>query len=411
MNRNFIANLLPIFVILLWTYPKAQSNISFECKELNISKSESLTCDPMSEDDPNDLAESYSYLITYFPANNQQTDQRFELHFPAKIGNYHWTQSNEDDKNDSLAAYLVYNTNPKVYGYTLQAYPKDFIVTVTRYDAPKGGTIEGTFNGMMQAYLSWKQQTVSIPVKGTFRTTRTGKFDYECRKQRRSEKEVISKAVKIFDDVFPDPLQKMGWQITEEKNGYTTQIANNPAPFRPIFMCSDFFGLKLSLDPNSDYGKMLQDSIQYYNQQVVENSNNNNHKAVTVAVQNMFRLQTMQTAELSIAANSPYLKENYIIGAKDKSKELRIRGVAYAWQLYLAPTGELEPPEEKTMLFFGNWKGVNMHSGGYTKYPFIHKQQSPFIENCIVTIEAPAVVANKIIESIDWTKLNNTISK
>lgn len=43
----------------------AQSTISFQCKELNISKPESLRCDPISEDDPNDLAEAYSYLISF----------------------------------------------------------------------------------------------------------------------------------------------------------------------------------------------------------------------------------------------------------------------------------------------------------------------------------------------------------
>lgn len=389
----------------------AQSTISFQCKELNISKSESLRCAPISEDDPNDLAEAYSYLISFFPANSQHTEQRFEFSFPAHVGTYHWTQANEDDKNDSLSAYLVYNTNPKVYGYTLKAYPKDFTITVTRYDAPKGGKIEGTFNGMMQAYLSWKLQTVSIPVKGNFHTVRTGEFGVECRKQRQSEKEIIYKAVKIFDDVLPGPIQNLGWQISEEKNGYTTQISNNPAPFRPIFMCGAFYNLKLSIDPNSEYSKMLQDSMQYYNQEVVKNSNNNNHKAATVAAQNMFRLQSMQSVEISINGNSPYLKEDYTIGNKDKSTELPIRGVAYAWQLYLAPTSELETPKEKTMVFFGNWKGANMHSGTYAAYPFIHKQQSPFIENFIVTIEAPAVVANKIIESIDWNKLNEAITK
>jgi hypothetical protein len=407
MKRHFIAIAISGTFLLLWNYPEAQSNISFQCRELNLSKSESLKCDPVSEDDPNDLAEAYSYLVTYFPGGI--TDRRFELRFPAKVASYHWTQAGEDNKNDSLSAYLVYNTNPEVYGYTIQGYPKDFTIAVTRYDGKKGGVIEGKFDGTMEAYLAWSHQTVSIPVKGNFHTTRTGKAGDECRKQRHAEKEIITKAVTVFDNAFIQSLQKMGWQITEEKDGRTTQIADHPAPFRPLFMCSDLFDLKLSLDPNSTYGKMMQDSAQYYNEQVIQNTNNS--KALLQVSQNLFRIQTMQTAEISIAANDPYLKEDYTIGSKDRSAILPIPGVAYAWQLYLAPTDELGTPEEKTMLFFGNWKGANMHAGTYVGYPFIHKQQSPVIENFVVAIKAPASAANEIIKKIDWNKLNVAISK
>jgi hypothetical protein len=384
-----------------------QSNISFQCKTLNIDKTSPLKCDAISEDDPGDLAEAYSYLITYFAGGT--TDQRFELRFPSRLASYHWTQTSSSDKNDSLAAELIYNTNPKVYGYTLDAFPTDFTITVTRYDNTKGGIIEGKFEGTMQSELAWSQQTVTIPVKGTFRTIRTGKAGDECRKQRNSEKEVINKAVKIFDETFLQPLQGLGWQITEEKNGLTTQIADHPAPFRPLFMCSDFFSLKLSLDPNSAYSKMIRDSAEYYNKQLTQNTPGT--KEYSQASQNFFRIQTMQTAEISIAANDPYLKENYSIGSKDRATVLNIPGTAYAWQLFLAPTDELGTPEEKTMLFFGNWNGVNMHSGTYVTYPFIHKQHGAFIENFVVTITAPASTADKIIQNIDWSKLNEAVYK
>lgn len=52
-----------------------------------------------------------------------------------------------------------------------------------------------------------------------------------------------------------------------------------------------------------------------------------------------------------------------------------------------------------------------MRSGSDTGYPFIHKTQSPYIENIVITINAPASAANKIIKAIDWSKLNNAISK
>ncbi len=409
MKKNFAIVIIAVTGILLLSdsQSNAQSNISFQCKELNINKTSQLKCDAISEDDPGDLAEAYSYLITYFAGGT--TDQRFELRFPSRVASYHWTQAGVDDKNDSLAADLIYNTNPKLYGYTMDAYPKDFTITVTRYDNTKGGIIEGKFEGTMESDLAWSQQTVAIPVKGTFRTTRTGKAGDECRKQRKSEKMAISKAVKIFDNTFLQPLQQMGWQVTGEKNGLTTQIADHPAPFRPLFMCGDFFSLKLSLDPNSARGKMIQDSAKYYNSQLSQNTPGT--QGYLRASRNFFRLQNMQTAEISINANDPYLKQDYSVGSKDKATVLNIGGVAYVWQLYLAPTDELGTPEEKTMLFFGDWKGVNMRSGTYVTYPFMHKQHAPYIENFVVAITAPASTANEIIKNIGWNKLNEAITK
>jgi hypothetical protein len=44
------------------------------------------------------------------------------------------------------------------------------------------------------------------------------------------------------------------------------------------------------------------------------------------------------------------------------------------------------------------------------KYPFIH-QHGPFIENLVVTITAPSAAADKIIQAIDWNKLNEAIAE
>lgn len=399
---------LTFFLLLHWSLSDAQGKISIQCKELNLSVSVPLKSEPISEDDPGDLAEATSFLLSFY-GNTKSSHQSFQLRFPARMASHQWTQSGEDDKNDSLYAWLSYDVNPAVYGHILQAYPKDFSIEVTRYDHKVGGKIEGRFEGTMGAYLSWSQQNITIRVKGNFQTTRTGKSEGECRKQRRSEHEVINKSVAIFDETFLRPLQKIGWHITEQKNGRTSQLAVNPSPFRPIFLCSEFYDLKLSLDPNSDYGKVMNDSLQYYADQVSQRAGD--HKAIANAVKNMYRIKSMQEIEISISENSPYLKEDYHIGSKDRSSELHIPGIPFAWQLFKAPTDEVGTPEEITMLFFGNWKGANMHSGTYMAYPFIHKQQSPYIENLVVKINAPASAANNIIKHIDWGKLNHAITK
>jgi hypothetical protein len=167
--------------------------------------------------------------------------------------------------------------------------------------------------------------------------------------------------------------------------------------------------LKLAVDAHSAYGKRIQDSAQYYMEQTQKNALGT--KAYAAAAKNFFRVNNMQTAEIYIASNLNYLKESsYTIGDKDKYSVLHIPGASYACRVYKAPADEISKPEETTQLFFGNWKGADMHAGTTVKYPFIHKQ-GPYIENFVVTITAPAAAADKIIQAIDWNKLNGAIAR
>ncbi|MBS1758602.1 MAG: hypothetical protein JST23_00660 [Bacteroidetes bacterium] len=401
-----------LYLIFLWAIPKnnfAQSNISFQCAPLHLSISQTLGIEPVTEDDPDYLSEAHTYLIAYYPLQNQSANQRFELRFPSKVGTYHWTQAREDEKTDSLYAFLIYDTDPKTYGYTIEAFPKDFTITITHYENKKRGIVEGKFEGTMEGSLSWKRETVPISVKGSFQTTRTGKSGGDCRKQRKSEKEVITKAVSVFDKVLLPPLQKTDWLVSKKEDGLLSQIGINPAPFRPLFLCGDFFELKLTLNPDSPYGKMINDSLKYYNQQLT--TNRYDSPEFKTAADNLFRLGTLNKVSISISANSPYLGEDRKLGKNDWAKDLHIPGVAYAWQYYEAPLKEIDTPKENTILCFGNWTGANMHAGTYVVYPFIHKQQSPIIENFVVVISAPTSVANDLIKKIDWAQLNDALTK
>ena len=172
---------------------RGQGSFTMHSVDLGIDQTVSMTPDPMSEDDPRDLDEAYGQFYGYLKipgGSNNRGDYLFELHFPTRMTSWHWTQSGEQDTNDSLSAKLIYNINPKLYGYTVNAYAKDFTITVSRYDrVVKGGIVEGTFSGTLKSYLAWNHQTIEIPVKGSFRTTRTGE-GAECRKLRASERAV-----------------------------------------------------------------------------------------------------------------------------------------------------------------------------------------------------------------------------
>lgn len=299
---------------------------------------------------------------------------------------------------------------------TISIQNKVLNFTVASSNNIQEGDIDGKIDNTMDA-MAWSRNTDNMPEKENFQSTRTGKYDDECRDQTSAEKKVINNAVSIFENTFLQPLQKMNWQITDEKNGTISLISVNPNPFRPLFFCSDFFDLELTLDPDSPSGKMLQDSATYYNDQVTKYSQNimnlsaNDDKAYKQAYRNLYHVQEAGRAEISIDANDPYIKQDWLLDSKDRHTVLHIPGAAYAWQLYEPPTDDSQSPVEKTMLYFGNWKGINMFTGTYEVYPFIHKQQSPFIENFVVTIIAQASVANEIIKNIDWSKLNAAIIK
>src|SRR5215469_14565165 len=62
----------------------AQNTITYSCTALNFSGTSPLKCNPISEDDPNDLPECYSYLMA-----TMNDGQRLEMGFPAKKGTWH----------------------------------------------------------------------------------------------------------------------------------------------------------------------------------------------------------------------------------------------------------------------------------------------------------------------------------
>ena len=385
-----------------------QSLLNFHCQELNLSKSVALKCDPISEDDPGDLAEAYSYLITYL-VEGQSSANKFELHFPSRVGTYHWTKKDDEDKNDSLSAELYYDTNPQVYGYSLQAHAKDFTIQVKRYDESANGSIEGTFSGDMETYITWKHQTVLIPVNGTFHASRTKHIRSECRKYRRSEKEVVNRAIAILDEELLAPLNKLGWVVDSRESGETGQVANNPGPFRPLMICNGFYKLKLKADPNSESAKAVNDSMEYYANQVSENKNDN--EKMVASLRNMTRMQAYQNIEIRVLENMPYLKEGTPKKTNDKYIVLHLQQVPFAYQFVSAASNEMDIPKEHTSVFLGEWKDAEMYSKNYVTYPFIHKTSSPYIENIVVEISAPAFIANKIVSSINWANVRKVIVK
>ena len=388
----------------------SQGTFTMHSIDLGIDQQVSMTPEPMSEDDPNDLAEAYGMFVGYLRVAGGTTnadDYRFELHFPTKVMSWHWTQSGEHDGSDSLSARLIYNTNPKSYGHTIDAYAKDFTISIGHYDGfVKGGIVEGAFSGTLECYLAWNHQAIQIPVKGSFHTTRTGR-GAECRKLRTSEREALEKARNVLRMRVAEPLRAAGWVVDMESTE-KGDVANNPRPFRPLMLCAPWFGFKLKLDQNSELGQKLRDSAAYYS----HSAETKDIAVLKAAMRNVARIQSMMEVTIRVYDNSPYLKEPWNMGPRDRFRVLSVPGAGYACQVVSEARNDLDVPEETTNVYIGNWVGADMHtSGGYVLYPFGHKTVGPWLENLDFRIAAPAEVADAIIAKIDWNAVGAALTK
>jgi hypothetical protein len=226
-------------------------------------------------------------------------------------------------------------------------------------------------------------------------------FDTECRDPHADESAVVNKARQVIDKCIGGALQQMGWQ-TRNSDQVNVSIATHPNPYRPMFICSRAFDLTISPDPNSAYGKMINDSIRYYSGQ-----------SSRQAILRMVILQALQNIKIRIDENSPYIKSKYDHDETDKYTILQVPGAAYAYRLTEPEqnAGADVPPDYKTYILLGNWTGADMNAKTYVKYPFMQKTGGAYIETLTVQIAGPASIADQIIHHVDWQGLNAALTK
>jgi hypothetical protein len=229
-----------------------------------------------------------------------------------------------------------------------------------------------------------------------------GTVDAECRDPRPDELAAINAARQVIDKSIGGALQQMGWQ-TRNSDQVSVSVATHPNPYRPMFICSRAFDLTANADPNSAYGKKMNDSIRFYQNQTSQ-----------VAILRSVILAGMQNIKIRITENDPYIKTKYDHDAQDKYTVLHVPGVSYAYRLTEPEQGADAggvPPDYKTFILIGNWTGADMNANTYVKYAFIHKTGGAYIETLTVQIIGPASIADKIIHNVDWQGLSAALTK
>lgn len=235
-------------------------------------------------------------------------------------------------------------------------------------------------------------------------------YAQECLDQTPEQKAVVGKAVAVARAQFAT-LKSLGWLITENYTGEQSPVAKKPAPFRPLMLCGPLYNVTLTADPATAFGKMLQDSSDYYTAQAQKNKFGDD--GWVRATKNMARIATMQTIQITVTENTPYLVYGEPKGDGDKNIVLHLKGAGFAYRQYVAPADTYSIPDETTWVYIGNWAGIKelKDNYGYVSYPFIHKQLSPFIETLDIKIHAPAQIADAITSKIDWDAFNGALSR
>jgi hypothetical protein len=217
----------------------------------------------------------------------------------------------------------------------------------------------------------------------------------ECRPANPQELQAITKLNTALHDTLATALQVNSWKVDSTGTWFDSSItvATNPAPARPIQICSGVLHVKTSLDPKSPRGAEMNAEAEKLS------------KEGTDGAKKMFQVLASGQMEIRSIANNPFEQEQ-LHGTLTK---LQVAGVPLAYRVTTAPKTDMDAPDVRTVLCFGNWQ--NFASDKYVPYPFVHPKGSAYIENVCVTLTTPAETADAVIKQINWQPLNDALTK
>jgi len=387
MIRQLLVS-IPAFILCSKNY--AQTNLSFQCAELNINKSVTVNFESASEDDPAYLQEAVAFLQGKFLPGNQM----FELIFPSRVGTYHWQQEGNSKDDDSLAAALYYDTNPSVYGNLITCHAKDFTITVTKYESAVHGAIEGNFSGTMTAFVAGIQKSVDFEVKGNFHTIRSGGVSAECRKLRSTEQKAVDK-LKDAINLLAEKWVGGDYQFETVIIGKEV-AAGNTMPMRPLMICDN---RKLVL-------KLKEDSKLY--QTKVEPLETDYSSSGDFSEAKMYHLKNLQSTVVSIDVNCPSIwLVSHVNNFVPKSTEkISITGIDLGYKFCFKY-------DTTYILAFGDWNNLNPsreNADMVYRYKFNHGPHQPYIENVVLRFNGTDEALKAILQKTDWKILRNALT-
>ncbi len=67
--------------------------------------------------------------------------------------------------------------------------------------------------------------------------------------------------------------------------------------------------------------------------------------------------------------------------------------------------------DDTSYVCYGDWKTLPVQTADYVPFPFVHRPETPFIENFCVIVHGPAEAADPVLERIDWTRLKGALTQ
>ena len=228
----------------------------------------------------------------------------------------------------------------------------------------------------------------------------------ECRDATPAEKQAAEKVATALKKNLEAPLLAGDWQMASGKTALQNlSIANKPLPKRPLMSCSRIFDVKLQIKPESERGKKLSALNDSYAPQA-QNEMAQAAKGInagTDAIKKQAQILLEEGFEINVTENVPYLRER----VDSAMSRLNVPGSALAYRLAASSEGE----NPVSVICFGNWKDYPWNKNTYIPFPFVHSPGTPFIENMCVNLVAPDDVADSIIKSTDWGRINDALTR
>lgn len=220
--------------------------------------------------------------------------------------------------------------------------------------------------------------------------------DAECRQPTPQEKAAAEKVAKNLHDKLLAPILSSGWSVASEKSALTALvIASNPAPPRPLMDCAPIFDVQLQPAPQNPRTKKIQDAFAQLQ-----------HAKGAADMNKLASIFASGQIEIRVLENSPYLRSQI----DHPIKQINVPGAGVAYRPVLQPGDE---PTQTTTICFGAWKPAVTFSANnqYIPFPFVHAKGTPYIENMCVNIKTTQDVADEIVKQVDWTSLNQALTR
>jgi hypothetical protein len=242
----------------------------------------------------------------------------------------------------------------------------------------------------------------------------------QCDPPTPTQNAAYEKVVLALQNEFKNNLPSDGWAVFDERHslGKLTLSDEYGKTFR---ICGDRYDLTIERASQTANRRAKIDSAVAKTQQTPIDSVKQEH-SIILSTDSLYTATTgPRTAELAqntVDINVEMNVANYRLSEPisnrvvNKYNFIGVKGANLALQLTRNDTDEGTSPRPETVVLLGNWKNnLVQDKKGNKVFKFSYGKGGTLIENLVITIKGPFVIANEIVKKVDWSKLAATLTR